>query len=72
MEILLPRVDRIWKGYTDHHEGRHVSDGGTRNSCVELSSTGSTLTDLDCRDDEEERKKLFNHLRVLGSRVDSL
>ena len=34
--------------------------------------TGSTLTDLDCGDDEEERRKSFNRLRVLGSRVDSL
>ena len=72
MEVLLPRVDRIWIGCTDHHEGRYVFGGGTGNSCAELSSTGSTLTDLDCRDDEEERRKLFNHLRVLGSRVDSL
>ena len=58
MEVLLRRVDRKLEGSTDHHEGRYVSRGGTGNNCVEPPSTGSTLTDLDCRDDEEEMKKL--------------
>ena len=32
--------------------------GGTGSSCIEPSSIGSALVDLDCRDDEEDEDEL--------------